>query len=66
MKYNSYDDMPMFLPIRDVADTVGLSISRVYEIAITDSTFPVVVLGRRKVVPRDEFKKWVEACIKKA
>lgn len=60
MKYNDYDDMPMFLSIRDVADTIGLSISRIYDIASTDKTFPCVVLGRRKVVPRDELKSWIK------
>ena len=60
MKYNDYDEMPMFLSIRDVADTIGLSISRIYDIASTDKTFPCVVLGRRKVVPRDELKSWIK------
>lgn len=64
MKYNNYDDMPMFLSIKDVADTVGLSISRTYDIASTDKSFPCVLLGRRKVVPRDEFKAWVKASSK--
>ncbi len=27
MKYNNYDEMPMFLSIKDVADTIGLSVS---------------------------------------
>ena len=29
MKYNNYDEMPMFLSIKDVSDTIGLSISRI-------------------------------------
>ena len=64
MKYNNYDEMPMFLSIKDVSDTIGLSISRIYDIASTDKTFPCVVLGRRKVVPRDEFKSWIKASSK--
>lgn len=54
----------MFLSIKDVSDTIGLSISRIYDIASTDKTFPCVVLGRRKVVPRDEFKSWIKASSK--
>ena len=46
MKYNSYEDMPMFLSIKDVSETVGLSVSRIYDIANTDKTFPCVILGR--------------------
>ncbi|MGN0530333.1 MAG: helix-turn-helix domain-containing protein [Eubacterium sp.] len=64
MKYNSYEDMPMFLSIKDVSETVGLSISRIYDIANTDKTFPCVILGRRKVVPRDEFKDWIKTSSK--
>ncbi len=64
MKYNSYDEMPMFLSIKDVADTIGLSISRIYDIANTDKKFPCVILGRRKVVPREEFKAWVKSSSK--
>lgn len=59
MKYNNYDEMPMFLSISDVADTIGISVSRTYEIAKLDKQFPIVVLGRRKVVPRDELKNWI-------
>ena len=64
MKYNSYEDMPMFLSIKDVSETVGLSISRIYDIANTDKTFPCVILGRRKVVPRDEIKDWIKTSSK--
>lgn len=64
MKYNNYDEMPMFLSIKDVADTIGLSVSKIYDIASTDKSFPCVVLGRRKVVPRDEFKSWIKASSK--
>jgi len=61
MRYNNYDEMPMFLSINDVAETIGISVSRTYEIAKQDKQFPVVILGRRKVVPRDEFKNWIRA-----
>ena len=64
MKYKEYKDMPMFLSIRDVAETIGLSVSRIYDIANSDKNFPVVILGRRKVVPRDEFQAWIKASVK--
>lgn len=64
MKYNNYDEMPMFLSIKDVADTIGLSVSRIYDIASTDKSFTCVVLGRRKIVPRDEFRSWIKTSSK--
>ena len=56
--------MPMFLSIKDVADTIGLSVSRIYDIASTDKSFPFVILGRRKIVPRDEFRSWIKTSSK--
>lgn len=59
MSYENYEDMPMFLTVKEISDLLGLSTAGVYNLANNDKTFPVVVCGRRKVIPRDGFREWV-------
>ena len=49
----------MFLTVKEISDLLGLSTAGVYNLANNDKSFPVVVCGRRKVIPRDEFREWV-------
>ena len=57
--YKSYDDLPLFLNARMVAQVLGVSISTAYEL-LNDPGFPTLRVGSRMVVPRDAFRQWAE------
>ena len=57
--YHSYDDLPLFLNAELVAKTLGISISSAYEL-MHENGFPALRVGSRFVVPKEEFRQWVE------
>ena len=57
--YKSYDELPLFLCADHVAELLGISISGAYEL-MQESSFPVLKVGNRKVVPKEKFRAWVE------
>ena len=58
--YKNYDDLPLFLSAKNVAELLGISISSAYEL-MQEKAFPVLKIGSRKVVPKEKFREWVEA-----
>lgn len=52
--YKSYDDLPLFLNARTVANVLGVSISSAYEL-MHEPDFPTLKVGSRLAVPRDAF-----------
>ena len=56
--YKSYDDLPLFLNARTVANVLGVSISSAYEL-MHEPDFPVLNVGSRMVVPKEAFIQWV-------
>ena len=59
-KYKSYDDLPLFLNAKMVAEVLGVAPSSAYEL-MHEKDFPTVKVGTRVVVPRDKFIEWVES-----
>ena len=57
--YKSYDDLPLFLNAATVAKVLGIAPSSAYEL-MHESGFPVLKIGNRMVVPKDQFIRWVE------
>ena len=57
--YHSYDELPLFLNANTVAQTLGVSISSAYEL-MHETSFPALRIGNRIVVPKEEFRRWVE------
>ena len=57
--YKSYDDLPLFLNAETVAKVLGVSISSAYEL-MHEPGFPVLRVGNRMVVPKEQFIQWVE------
>ena len=57
--YKSYDDLPLFLNARMVAQVLGVSISTTYEL-LNDPGFPTLRVGSRMVVPKEKFIQWAE------
>lgn len=57
--YKSYDDLPLFLNARTVANVLGVSISSAYEL-MHEPDFPTLKVGSRLAVPQDAFRQWAE------
>ena len=57
--YKSYDDLPLFLNAKMVAQVLGVSISTAYEL-LNDLGFPTLRVGSRMVVPKEKFIQWAE------
>ena len=58
-QYQSYDELPLFLNAKMVADALGISPSSGYEL-MREEGFPALKVGSRIVVPKEKFIAWVE------
>lgn len=58
-EFKSYDELPLFLSAKLVAQTLGISISSAYEL-MAEKDFPALHIGSRIVVPKDKFRQWAE------
>ena len=59
-EYRSYDGLPLFLNAKLVAEVLGVSPSSGYEL-MHEPGFPVLKVGSRMVVPKEQFIRWVQA-----
>lgn len=57
--YKSYEELPLFLNAKQVAQVLGVSPSSAYEL-MHESNFPVLKVASRMVVPKEKFIQWVE------
>ena len=57
-EYRSFDDLPLFLNAETVAKVLGVSPSSGYEL-MHKPGFPVLRIGNRMVVPKEQFIQWV-------
>ena len=58
-KYRPYDDLPLFLNSATVAKMLGVPPSSGYEL-MHEPGFPVLRVGNRLVVPKEQFIQWVK------
>ena len=58
--HKNYDDLPLFLNAKMVAQVLGVSVSSGYEL-MHDPDFPTLRVGGRMVVPKEQFIQWVNA-----
>ena len=58
-EYKSYDDLPLFLNSETVANVLGVPPSSGYEL-MHEPGFPVLLIGNRMVVPKEQFIQWVK------
>ena len=57
--YKTYEELPLFLNAKIVAQVLGIAPSSAYEL-MHESNFPVLKVGSRMVVPKEKFIQWVE------
>ena len=56
--FTNYDQLPLFLNANMVAQVLGVSPSSGYEL-MHEPGFPVLRVGSRMVVPKEQFIRWV-------
>lgn len=56
--FKNYDELPLFLNAKTVAKVLGVSPSSGYEL-MHEPGFPVLRVGNRLVVPKEQFIQWV-------
>ena len=59
-KFKSYDELPLFLNAKTVAEILGISVAGAYEL-LHQEDFPVLKIGSRMVVPKENFLSWIES-----
>lgn len=57
--YKDFDEMPVMLSVAQAAEVLGISSVSLYKLIDKDKSFPVVQLGRRKSVPKEQLKIWI-------
>ncbi len=64
-QYKSFDEMPMFLSIPQAAAILKVSDKFLYRYSKEDSSFPVIEMGRRRVVPSKQLEEWIDEQVRK-
>lgn len=59
--YTNFDDMPMMLSVPQAAQVLGIYDVSLYKLIRNDNSFPVVIMGRRKSVPKEQLKVWIDS-----
>lgn len=60
LEYTKYDQLPLILDAKKVADILGISLTAAYRLFDRDD-FPTIRTGmRRKLVSRDAFFDWLK------
>ncbi len=57
-KYKSYEDLPLFLNAKMVAEVLGIAPSSAYELMHEDD-FPTIKIGKRMLVEKENFTAWI-------
>ena len=58
----SYGDLPLTLSADDVAAVLGISRTNAYALLHRED-FPTLKIGKRLMVPRDRFIRWIDESI---
>ncbi len=56
---NILEELPLSLSVSDVSRILGIGRANAYELCHSNN-FPAIVIGRRIVVPKLAFIKWLE------
>ena len=56
---HSFEDLPVILNMKEVADVLGISESGTYDLCRTDS-FPSFRIGNRILIKRDKLVEWID------
>ncbi len=59
--YNDFNELPAILQAEHVIRLTGLSRAKVYADLFRRPDFPVISIGRRKIVPKQRFLQWLDS-----
>ena len=59
----SYEELPLLLNAKQLAELMGVSISTAYEL-MREEGFPTIKIGKRIVVPKEELRAWISEQVK--
>ena len=57
--YTHYDQLPLSLCASDIAAVLSISRANAYNL-LRREDFPTLHIGKRMVVPKDHFIRWIE------
>lgn len=57
--YRELKDLPITLTANDLSSVLGLSVAGAYNL-MNEEGFPLLKIGKRKMVLRDNFLRWLE------
>ena len=63
MIYITYEHLPLMLNAEDFQAVMNISRAGAYQLMHRED-FPVIMIGKRMVVPRDKFLEWVQQSTK--
>lgn len=58
-KLKTIDDLPLSLTVNDISSILGIGRANAYDLCHSQN-FPSVIVGRRIVIPKLAFAKWME------
>jgi len=59
MEANQNAEMPKMLSAKDISQHLGVSLSSAYAL-FKQSDFPAITIGKRKLISREGYEKWLE------
>ena len=63
--YNTFEDVPIIMSVPQAAEILGISAVSLYKLIQNDKSFPVISIGRRKTVPKEQLKVWINSNCKR-
>ena len=57
--YKNYDELPLFLNAKILAEVLGIAPSSAYEL-MHKKDFPTLKVGNRLLVEKEKFKEWIQ------
>lgn len=63
--YNNFEEVPVFMTVPQAAEVLGISAVSLYKLIQNDKSFPVISIGRRKTIPKEQLKVWINSKCKR-
>ena len=63
--YNNFEDVPIIMSVPQAAEVLGISAVSLYKLIQNDKSFPVISIGRRKTIPKEQLKVWINSNCKR-
>ena len=57
--YNNFEDVPIIMSVPQAAEVLGISAVSLYKLIQNDKSFPVISIGRRKTIPKEQLTVWI-------